>query len=236
MTRSLKMLYRYLLIRVGERISAGLIGNLRGALRYLEFGSALRQMGHPVIQISKSVSSRNALYDLIAREISGQDVLYQEFGVFEGEATRYWSNLLTNPKAKLHGFDSFEGLPEVWTESKRFLGKGHFSTGGAIPLIGDPRVKFFKGWFDQTLANYEVPEHEVLIINFDADLYSSTKCVFDKMGKYIVPGTYLYFDEFNDPQHELRAFSEFQKASPYRFVLRGATPLMREAVFQCVDK
>jgi hypothetical protein len=25
-----------------------------------------------------------------------------------------WSSLLRNPKSRLNGFDSFEGLPEIW--------------------------------------------------------------------------------------------------------------------------
>ena len=230
----MKLLFRYWLTRIGEWMNAGQVGNLKGTLRYIELGSLLRELGYRVETIGPLAPSREALYELIAREVGGSDVLYMEFGVFEGYATRYWTKLLTSPKAKLDGFDSFEGLPEAWVESKRVSGKGHFSTGGAIPVIDDPRVRFFKGWFDQTLATYDVPAHDVLVINFDADLYSSTKCVFDKMSPYIKPGTWLYFDEFNDPQHELRAFIEFREASPYKFKLRGATALLRQAVFQCV--
>jgi len=232
----MKLLFRYWLTCMGAWMGEGQVGNLKGSLRYIELGALLRKLGFRVQPIGRTAPSREALYELIAREVGGREVLYQEFGVFEGEATRRWSKLLTNPNAKLHGFDSFEGLPEAWIESRRVLEKGHFSTAGAIPVIDDPRVRFFKGWFDETLATYEVPRHEVLVINFDADLYSSTRCIFDKMGPYIVPGAWLYFDEFNDPQHELRAFMEFIAASPYKFVLRGQTALLRQAVFQCVEK
>lgn len=227
--------FRYFLTRVGELMTPGQVGNLKGTLRYVELGSLLRQSNYRLENLKYLAHKRELLYELIATEVADRDVLYMEFGVFEGYATRIWSRLLRNPQSKLHGFDSFEGLPEAWIESKRVMDKGHFSTDGNIPEIDDPRVRFFKGWFDQTLATYQVPEHEVLVINFDADLYSSTKCVFDKMGPYIVPGTYLYFDEFNDPQHELRAFMEFRAASPYNFVLRGGTALLRQAVFECVE-
>src|SRR5579863_158783 len=225
--------FRYCLTRMGVLMGPGQIGNLKGSLRYLELGSLLRQIGYPVETVGKWAARREDLWDLVGAEVGEREVLYMEFGVFEGYATGHWSKLLTNPRSKIHGFDSFEGLPEAWVESKRVMDKGHFSTGGAIPQIDDPRVQFFKGWFDQTLATYDVPEHDVLIINFDADLYSSTKCVFDKMGPHIKPGSYLYFDEFNDPQHELKAFMEFRAASRYRFVLRGATPLLRQVVFEC---
>jgi hypothetical protein len=227
--------FRYGLTRIGGLLSPSQVGDLKGSLRYIELGSLLRQQGYPIERVDNWVKRREDLYDLIGAEVADREVLYMEFGVFEGYATRLWSKLLRNPKTRLHGFDSFEGLPEAWVESKRVMDKGHFSTDGAIPVIDDARVQFFKGWFDQTLATYEVPPHDVLVINFDADLYSSTKCIFDKMSPHIVPGTYLYFDEFNDPQHELRAFIEFRASSPHKFVLRGATALMRQVVFQCVE-
>lgn len=114
------------------------------------------------------------------------------------------------------------------------MAEGHFSTDGAIPVIDDSRAHFYKGWFDQTLPAYQVPEHEVLVLNFDADLYCSTVCVFNRMSSYIVPGTYLYFDEFNDPQHELRAFKDFASTSKLKFALRGITDSLQNVLFQCI--
>ena len=35
--------------------------------------------------------------------------------------------------------------------------KGLFSTNGQPPQIDDPRVKFFKGWFEETLPHYRPP-------------------------------------------------------------------------------
>jgi hypothetical protein len=31
-----------------------------------------------------------------------------------------------------------------------------------------PRVKFFKGWFEETLPGHSVPDHDVMVVNFDA--------------------------------------------------------------------
>jgi len=194
----------------------------------------MRQMGYPLRSVEKWVDRREELFDLVGKDVADRAVLYMEFGVFEGHATRYWSKLLKNPRATLHGFDSFEGLPEDWHEVKTVMKRSHFSTGGAVPVVDDPRVRFFKGWFDQTLPGYTVPEHEVLVINFDADLYSSTKCVFDKMGPHIVPGAWLYFDEFGCVQDELRAFREFAAQCRYKFALRGSCRAMQKVLFQCV--
>jgi hypothetical protein len=89
---------------------------------------------------------------------------------------RIWSSLLRNPTSNLHGFDSFEGLPESWDLS---LEKGHFAMDGSVPVIDDSRVSFVKGWFSETLPQYVLPPHEQLFVNFDADRYSSTKTVLD---------------------------------------------------------
>ena len=85
---------------------------------------------------------------------------------------RQWSKLLRNPASTLHGFDSFLGLPHDWTLEGHE--RGYFSTEGQVPEIDDPRVRFFVGWFEETLPQYEWPEHEVLVVVLDADLYSST--------------------------------------------------------------
>jgi hypothetical protein len=219
---------RYWLTRAGGYLAPNQIHAVNATAKYLEIGQQLRKFG---IRVGPTFDTREKLFDLAGREVANRDVLYMEFGVYQGTTTRYWSKLLSNPASKLHGFDSFEGLPEVWTDA---AGKGHFSTNGTIPTVDDPRVKFFKGWFDQTLPAYQVPDHEVLVLNFDADLYSSTKCALDRMSNYIVPGTYLYFDEFSDLQHEFRAFVEFCSSSSRRFVVRGATTSMLCVLFQCV--
>jgi hypothetical protein len=220
--------FRYWLTRAGGYLAPNQIHAVNATAKYLEIGQQLRKFG---IRVGPTFDTREKLFDLAGREVANRDVLYMEFGVYQGATVRYWSKLLRNPDSKLHGFDSFEGLPEVWTDA---AGRGHFSTNGTIPTVDDPRVKFFKGWFDQTLPAYQVPDHEVLVLNFDADLYSSTKCALDRMSNYIVPGTYLYFDEFSDLQHEFRAFVEFCSSSSRRFVVRGATTSMLCVLFQCV--
>ncbi len=107
----------------------------------------------------------------------------------------------------------------------------HYTAGGPIPQIDDNRVKFFKGWFDET-GKYECPRDEVLVINLDADLYSSTICVLKALQDQIVPGTYIYFDAFHIREHERRAFDEFRKYTGMKFSLVGATETMQNIVFR----
>jgi hypothetical protein len=218
--------YKYLLTRLGALLSARAVYSLNASINYLEVG---RWMRAKRFDTSRRFSRREELFDLVGKQVGNRQVLYLEFGVYQGEATRRWSKLLLNPNTKLHGFDSFEGLPENWLPHRQ---KGHFAADGAIPQIDDSRVRFFKGWFDETLPKYECPLHEVLVINLDADLYSSTILVLKALKNQIVPGTYIYFDEFNHRDHELRAFDEFINETGMQFSLVGVTRALHRAVFK----
>jgi O-methyltransferase len=219
-------LARSLLTRVGARCSRRVIDVLTGAVGYLEVGRWLRAHGY---HVARRLPNRQAVFEQAALEFQDRPVLYLEFGVFRGDSMRFWSRLLRHPDAHLHGFDSFEGLPETWEGRAR---PGEFSTAGAIPLIPDPRVKFFKGWFSETLADYSPPEHEGLIINIDSDLGVSATTVLGHLRAILVPGTLLYFDEFSDPANELKAFDEFVRTSGMDFELLAASSTLEHVVFR----
>jgi len=173
--------------------------------------------------------SRESVFDQVADSVEHQHVLYLEFGVYEGHATRYWSQRLKHPETRLHGFDSFEGLPDAWGPHK----KGHFATGGQVPTIDDPRVQFFKGWFEQTLPNYVVLPHKVLVLLMDADLYSSTITVLRYLRPHIRKGTFIYFDEMHEMEHEPRAFDEFARESGLTFRAVAADRTLAHVFFEC---
>jgi hypothetical protein len=217
---------KYWLTRAGELVSPSMIYNLDATINYLEVGRWMYANGY---NTTRRVERREELFDIVAAEIGHRDVLYMEFGVYRGAATRYWSKLLRHPCSKLHGFDSFEGLPESWLPQRP---KHHFSLQGQAPQIDDPRVQFFRGWFEETLPGYTCPARDVLVLNFDADLYSSTIFVLNTLEREIVPGTYLYFDEFNHRFHELRAFSEFNERTGMRCSLVGTTRWLDHVLFQ----
>jgi hypothetical protein len=201
------------------------LGNL---VRELELDSWLR--AHRLL-LERVVEVREQLFELVAAEGGATPALYLEFGVAAGAATRTWSRLLTHPETVLHGFDSFEGLPEQWMDRP----KGMFSTGGVPPQVEDPRVQFFKGQFEETLPRYEPPDRPLLIINMDADLYSSTAFVLHTLRDRFHPGAFLYFDELASYGHEERAFREFVEETGMRFRLRGATRNLRHVLFQCTS-
>jgi hypothetical protein len=214
------------LTRLGERCSPRTIHRLNAVVNYLEVGRWMRAHG---FDTSRRVDTRDDIFGLIASEVADEAVLYLEFGVFEGASMRSWSRLLGNERSNLHGFDSFEGLPEGWSLDE---GKGHFSRGGEPPRIDDPRVRFFKGWFEDTLPAYEPPAHERLVVNVDADLYASAALVLETLEPLIEPGAYLYFDEFNDRAHELRAFDEFLARTRMSFGLVAASRELAHVAFR----
>jgi hypothetical protein len=149
--------------------------------------------------------------------VQGARPLYLEFGVFEGRSMRWWASHLKTPDARLVGFDSFEGLPEDWRPG---LGIGHFAT-GQPPAIDDSRVSFEVGWFDDTLPRFSIPEHDQLILNIDCDLYSSALSVLHWATPHLRAGTLVYFDEYPDRDHEMRALAEYRRHSRWAFVPIG---------------
>jgi hypothetical protein len=183
-------------------------------------------------QFGRLLPDRWNVFDVVLSKVQDQRVLYLEFGVFQGRTTRYWSARLRNPEARLHGFDSFEGLPEEWADHA--AGR-IFNAQGQVPVIADdPRVRFFRGWFDQILPTYVVPDHDVLVLILDADLYSSTSYVLDHLRPYIRPGTFIYFDEMNHIEHEPRAFNAFMKSSSLQFRPVAADETLTYVFFECV--
>lgn len=195
--KPVKTLVRTSLIRAGARLGPTNMRRLRSAHSYLDLGSWAGSL-------PPMVDDRTDLFAMARDRVTGNKPLYLEFGVYEGGSIRWWAENLSDPDAQFIGFDSFEGLPEDWNHER---GKGAFAVNGA-PAIDDERVSFVKGWFDDTLSGFEVPDHNQLVVNIDCDLYSSTVVVLDRLTQYFRPGTLIYFDELNDRDHELRALRE----------------------------
>ena len=155
-----------------------------------------------------------------ALSVVGIEGHYLEFGVFTGGTIRFIASRIGN--RPVHGFDSFQGLPEAW--SGFTLARRAFDRKGRLPRV-PANVYLHRGWFDQSLPEWLQRNHgPVAFIHVDCDLYSSTRTIFTLLADRIVPGTIILFDEyFNYPnweQHEYKAFQEFvtAKSVSYRYL------------------
>ena len=130
---------------------------------------------------------------------------FYEFGVWYGISFQY----LINNFKKGFGFDTFTGIPESWHDSQP---KGAYSSFGAVPKIAGG--KFIVGKFEDTLPKFFSKKRPLAsLINFDADLYSSTACALNYSNKVIDEKSILIFDELimhkNWEKDEYKALNEF---------------------------
>ncbi|MEZ0395082.1 MAG: class I SAM-dependent methyltransferase [Anaerolineales bacterium] len=230
MKKALLRTFKRLLTGLGAALPDSLLHNLGMVLNYMRLGRWMRRMG---FRFPVRLAHREQVFAVAAEQICERRVLYLEFGVYTGKSMRWWSQALKNPDSQLHGFDSFEGLPEAYDDLGGKYVKGWFSTGGQIPHIEDRRVHFHKGWFDETLPAFELPPHEVLFINLDADLYSSTIYVLKQLRPHIRAGVYIYFDDMSRPDHEPRALAEFLQETGLKFRPLAADVTLNNALFLC---
>jgi O-methyltransferase len=158
------------------------------------------------------------IHSIAARTIGGGPVTYLEFGVAEGGSMHQISTLFPDPAATFVGFDSFEGLPEAWGP---YLA-GHFSTDGTTPAIADGRIKFIKGWFQNSVPEFLRTNklHGPVLVHFDADIYTSTLFLMTTLWHHI-PDYYFLFDEF--VPSEIVAMYDFARAYPVAFEFFACT-------------
>lgn len=141
-----------------------------------------------------------------------------EFGVWNGTSIIKIAERFKDET--VFGFDSFEGLPEVWERGDGNYAKGFFALSkNALPKVPS-NVRLVKGWFNETLPSF-IEEHKsekIALLHVDCDLYSSTVTIFDHCKSLFQDKMVIVFDELiNYPgyeEHELKAFWEFLTANP----------------------
>jgi hypothetical protein len=133
--------------------------------------------------------------------------LWLEFGVCSGRTINLISKCTDNT---VYGFDSFYGLPEDWGNHQE---KGTYTRDGNLPTVNH-NVELVVGLFEDTLDSFlKKYKGPIAYLHLDADLYSSTKFVLDKVCDRIVEGTVISFDEIYNyseyADHEIKAWVEF---------------------------
>ena len=180
---------------------------------------------HPIAEGVKGSkeADRSWLYrSVIEREALTRDALtYLEFGVYRGDSLKVWLAGISEPRSRFIGFDTFTGLPERWRPTEP---EGHFNANGLIPNIEDPRCSFEIGLFQDTLPGF-VGRTDLsgrLVVNLDADMFTSTLFVLTTLAQYFKSGDLIFFDEFSCPLDEFRAFEEFVRAFRVKYEVIGA--------------
>lgn len=150
----------------------------------------------------------------------GIDGHYLEFGVFTGGTIRFMASRVGG--RLIHGFDSFDGLPEAWSGFN--LGRRAFDRKGKLACV-PANVRLHQGLFDRSLPEW-LQNHPgpIAFAHVDCDLYSSNRTILSLLADRLVPGTIILFDEYfnyaNWEQHEYKAFQELvtERAISYRYL------------------
>ena len=166
-----------------------------------------------------------------ALSLASVEGLVIEVGVRHGTSVGHIARRVGR-QVRVHGFDSFEGLPEVWGGQP----VGLYSTQGVLPEVPE-NVELHVGFFDATLPSFAL-DHAgpVRFLNVDCDLYRSTVDVFATLGSRLVPGSIVVFDEYlanpgwEDEEH--RAWLETVAAHQLDFEYIAFGPFTRQAAIR----
>lgn len=167
--------------------------------------------------------------DVLERALKAWDGqgLVLECGVYFGRSLRL---IAAATSSTVHGFDSFQGLPEAWNAHEP---AGAYSTAGLLPQDVPANTQLHRGWFADTLGPFlAATPGNVGFLHIDCDLYSSTATVLDAVADRIRPGSVIVFDDLlgypGYEQHELRAFREFIAATGHGFEVLACCVMGRE--------
>lgn len=149
----------------------------------------------------------------------------------------------------IHAFDSFQGLPEPipgkdyvdetqsWfgmpLSTSNFQGRlvatGALATGQegvksvVLDIVGyDPnRLFIHPGWFQDTVPQAACEIGPISVLRLDGDLYDSTKVCLEQLYPLVVPGGFIYVDDWNGTGCRVACEEFFQKQGlhPYLHVV-----------------
>ncbi len=155
--------------------------------------------------------------------------LVLEFGVRRGTSLRV---LAQAAGQEVHGFDSFEGLPESWGSEPA----GVLTTGQELPEV-PANAHLHAGWFQDSLPPFlAVHPGPVRLVNIDSDIYSSARFVLEQLTGRLGPGAVVVFDEFignrSWAEDEYRAWMEWAGATGARWEVFAINPCTKQVAIR----
>ena len=132
-----------------------------------------------------------------------------EFGVWKGASITHIAGICAS--RRIHGFDSFQGLPEPWRGTRHE--RGAYSASGKLPRVPS-NVQLYPGLFTETIPQWlNAHPESIAFVHIDCDIYASTRTILQLIRSRLREGLVIVFDEyFKYPcwqQHQHRAFREF---------------------------
>jgi hypothetical protein len=227
---SIKYSFLHLLVRISKAAAYRTASDMTLAQIRLATEESAKYVTERMTK-ARAFNSRQELlkWALSQCEVSG---LFCELGVYKGDSL----NLIAQnrPEEIIHGFDTFEGLPEDWRPG---FYKKAFSLKGELPVIAHPNVELHKGLFADTLPLFlEKEKRKLSFAHVDCDLYESTKVALNLLADRIGATTILVFDEYiNFPgwqQHEFKAFHEFSIERKLSYQYIGYCPLSEQVAIR----
>jgi hypothetical protein len=207
-----------LVLSIIDNINALVLGKYTDSYDVLTFANILGAMDSARYYSENMRTAKNFRHniDLITHCMGLRSVegFVLEFGVASGRTVNHIASCTDQ---KVYGFDVFAGLPETWRTG---FESGMFAQD--LPKVSG-NVELLVGLFENTLPEFvrQSGDAKVSFLHVDCDLYSSTKTIFEHLGRKIVPGTVIVFDEyFNYPgwqHHEFKAFREFCREFSVRY-------------------
>jgi hypothetical protein len=161
---------------------------------WIKAGLLSERFVHTVLQ---GVPTFRTRFELIQAGLSSAPSrgLVLEFGVFDGASINEIARMTKSRfDSTVHGFDTFEGLPEDWTIG---CTRGSFGL-TEMPQV-HPNVNLVKGLFQDTLLEFlEHHSQPLAFAHVDCDLLSSAHFVLESLEKLgrLQSGSVLVFDEY----------------------------------------
>ena len=157
------------------------------------------------------VTLARVAHEVLDRKVPGDFV---EFGVHRGGTAGVLASILrTEPGRTLHLFDRWGDLPEPTEEDgkqKEGYARANIpdkladlrtrppldSTRNLMERMQFDRVKYYRGWYDDTIATYS--GEPIAFASVDCDYYNSVKLVLEFIRDHASPGCVILVDDYGD--------------------------------------
>lgn len=152
----------------------------------------------------------------LAHFVNGGGGACLEFGVYRGNTFCYQAGHIRRryTGSRIIGFDSWKGLPGetsgVWAPPRHSRGEYAAPRDEVVARLArlgisqpDPQFQLIDGFFSETLSKgLQTAIEDVIFVNIDVDLYSSTIQLLDFVRPLLRPGLIIYWDDWQDPGDE----------------------------------